>query len=48
MGWEEETTIHILTLYRARFGLYAEQEARDVCNRLTQRGQSCFAAIQTR
>ena len=35
-------------IYRARFGLYAEQEARDVCNRLTQRGQSCFAAIQTR
>ncbi len=36
------------TLYRARFGLYAEQEARDVCNRLTQRGQTCFAAVQTR
>jgi D-alanyl-D-alanine carboxypeptidase len=35
-------------IYRARFGLYAEQEAREVCNRLTQRGQSCFAAIQTR
>ncbi|HUE65237.1 MAG TPA: SPOR domain-containing protein, partial [Rhizomicrobium sp.] len=35
-------------LYRARFGLFAEQEARDVCNRLTQRGQTCFAAIQTR
>ena len=26
----------------------AEQEARDVCNRLTQRGQTCFAAVQTR
>src|SRR6185312_11729357 len=36
------------TLYRARFGLYAEQEARDVCSRLTQRGQTCFAAVQTR
>ena len=35
-------------LYRARFGLFAEQQARDVCNRLTQRGQTCFAAIQTR
>ncbi|HVV28218.1 MAG TPA: SPOR domain-containing protein [Rhizomicrobium sp.] len=36
------------TIYRARFGLFAEQEARDVCNRLTQRGQTCFAAVQTR
>ncbi len=35
-------------IYRARFGLFAEQEARDVCSRLTQRGQSCFAAVQTR
>ena len=35
-------------LYRARFGLFAEQQARDVCNRLTQRGQTCFAAVQTR
>jgi D-alanyl-D-alanine carboxypeptidase len=35
-------------LYRARFGLFAEQEAREVCNRLTQRGQTCFAAVQTR
>jgi len=25
------------TLYRARFGLFAEQEAREVCSRLTQR-----------
>ena len=33
------------TLYRARFGLYAEREARQVCDRLTQRGQTCFAAI---
>jgi D-alanyl-D-alanine carboxypeptidase len=36
------------TIYRARFGLFAEQEAREVCNRLTQRGQVCFAAVQTR
>ena len=28
------------TLYRARFGLFAEQEAREVCDRLTQRGTS--------
>jgi D-alanyl-D-alanine carboxypeptidase len=35
-------------IYRARFGLFAEQEAREVCNRLTQRGQVCFAAVQTR
>ena len=33
------------TLYRARFGLYAEREARQVCDQLTQRGQTCFAAI---
>ena len=36
------------TMYRARFGLFAEREARDVCTRLTQRGQTCFAAVQTR
>ena len=36
------------TIYRARFGLFAEREARDVCGRLTQRGQTCFAAVQTR
>ncbi|HJT43848.1 MAG TPA: D-alanyl-D-alanine carboxypeptidase [Rhizomicrobium sp.] len=36
------------TLYRARFGLFAEQEAREVCSRLTERGQTCFAAVQTR
>jgi D-alanyl-D-alanine carboxypeptidase len=35
-------------LYRARFGLYAEREARAVCSRLTQRGQTCFAAVQAR
>ena len=35
-------------IYRARFGLFAEQEAREVCSRLTLRGQVCFAAAQTR
>jgi D-alanyl-D-alanine carboxypeptidase len=33
------------TLYRARFGPFAEREARDVCARLTSRGQTCFAAV---
>jgi len=33
------------TMYRARFGLFAERQAREVCDRLTQRGQTCFAAI---
>ena len=33
------------TIYRARFGLYAEREARDVCNKLTQRGHTCFAVV---
>jgi D-alanyl-D-alanine carboxypeptidase len=33
------------TIWRARFGLFAENEARDVCSRLTSRGQTCFAAI---
>ena len=32
-------------LYRARFGPYAEQEARNVCGQLTQRGQTCFAVV---
>jgi D-alanyl-D-alanine carboxypeptidase len=36
------------TLFRARFGLFAEREARDVCSRLTQRGQTCFAAVSSR
>jgi D-alanyl-D-alanine carboxypeptidase len=35
-------------LYRARFGPFLEREARQVCARLTQRGQTCFAAISTR
>ncbi len=36
------------TLFRARFGPFAEREAREVCARLTQRGQTCFAALATR
>ena len=35
-------------LYRARFGPFLEREARQVCQRLTERGQTCFAAISTR
>jgi D-alanyl-D-alanine carboxypeptidase len=33
------------TLYRARFGPFAEREAREVCARLSQRGQTCFATL---
>jgi D-alanyl-D-alanine carboxypeptidase len=36
------------TLFRARFGPFAEREARAVCAALTQRGQTCFAALATR
>jgi len=36
------------TLYRARFGPFAEREAREVCERLTERGQTCFAALAQR
>ena len=36
------------TLYRARFGPFIEREAREVCERLTQRGQTCFAALASR
>jgi D-alanyl-D-alanine carboxypeptidase len=36
------------TLYRARFGPFAEREAREVCERLTERGQTCFAAVAAR
>lgn len=36
------------TLYRARFGPFVEREAREVCARLTQRGQTCFAALASR
>jgi D-alanyl-D-alanine carboxypeptidase len=30
-------------LFRARFGNFAESEAREVCRRIMQRGQTCFA-----
>ncbi len=36
------------TLYRARFGPFVEREAREVCHRLTERGQTCFAALAAR
>lgn len=32
------------TMFRARFGTFAEQEARSICMKLTQRGQACFPA----
>jgi D-alanyl-D-alanine carboxypeptidase len=35
-------------LYRARFGPFAENKAREVCELLTRRGQTCFAAIASR
>ena len=35
-------------VYRARFGPFPERQARDVCNRLSQRGQTCFASMATR
>ncbi|HEX4160656.1 MAG TPA: SPOR domain-containing protein [Rhizomicrobium sp.] len=35
-------------LYRARFGPFAENKARQVCELLTRRGQTCFAAIASR
>ncbi len=34
------------TLYRARFGSFAENEARQMCVRLMQRGQTCFATLR--
>lgn len=34
-------------LYRARFGLFAEGEAREACRRIMQRGETCFTARQT-
>jgi D-alanyl-D-alanine carboxypeptidase len=35
-------------LYRARFGPFVEHEAREVCQLLTVRGETCFAALATR
>jgi len=34
--------------YRARFGPFAEDKARQVCEQLTRRGQTCFAAVASR
>ena len=34
------------TTYRARFGLFGEDEARAVCRRMTSRGETCFAVEQ--
>jgi D-alanyl-D-alanine carboxypeptidase len=34
------------TLYRARFGPFVEAEARAVCQRMTERKQTCFATAQ--
>ena len=31
-------------LYRARLGMFAESEARNICKRMLQRGQACLAA----
>jgi D-alanyl-D-alanine carboxypeptidase len=36
------------TMYRARFGPFGEREAREVCERLTERGQTCFAVVAER
>ena len=33
------------TLYRARFGPFIERDARQMCSRLSQRGQTCFAVL---
>jgi len=33
-------------LYRARFGMFGEEEARDICRRMMEIGQTCFAALQ--
>ena len=36
------------TMYRARFGNFAEQEARAICVALTHQGHSCFASTPAR
>jgi D-alanyl-D-alanine carboxypeptidase len=35
-------------LYRARFGPFVEHQAREVCQLLTVRGETCFAALSVR
>jgi len=36
------------TIFRARFGPMAERDARELCARLTERGQTCFATVSAR
>lgn len=36
------------TMYRARFGTFAEPEARSICAKLLDRGQTCFPATLAR
>jgi D-alanyl-D-alanine carboxypeptidase len=36
------------TMFRARFGTFAEAEARSICTRLLERGQTCFPATLAR
>ena len=36
------------TMFRARFGPMAERDAREICARLTERGQTCFATMSAR
>jgi D-alanyl-D-alanine carboxypeptidase len=35
-------------LYRARFGPFLEREAKQICSKLSTRGQTCYAAVATR
>lgn len=35
-------------VYRARFGPFLEREAKQICAKLTARGQNCYAAVATR
>ena len=35
------------TVYRARFGLFVESRARQVCDRLTKRGDNCVVQRNT-
>ena len=35
------------TVYRARFGLFVERRARQVCDRLTKRGDNCIVERNT-
>ena len=39
------TTANGRIMYRARVGMFAEDQARDICKRMVKRGQSCFAAV---